>query len=282
MQIKKQSRKGNGALKKLFACCFMLLTFPICGFSQTWEAGIFGGGAGYVGDLNQRALIKPSGIAAGAFFQRNLNPYLSVKINYDYGVISAADSTSSSQQFRDRNLSFRTTLNELSLMGEFNFMKYTPGALDGRHRFTPYIYLGGGVVKYNPQADYKGQTYNLRPLKTEGESKPYASMAMVFPYGAGVKYNITGSWNLMFNAGYRYTRTDYLDDVSGAYPNPSVFSSSPNPAASKALSDRSGEFFGSTVIGKAGTQRGDLRKYDSYLFIGFTLSFTFLTSNCYY
>lgn len=292
MQIKEQSEKFKCQFKKLSAFnfplsashkrlsafCFLLFAFPVCVFSQTWEAGIFGGGAGYVGDLNQRALVKPSGIAAGAFFQRNLNPYLSIKVNYDYGIISAADSTSSYQQFRDRNLSFRTTLNELSFMGEFNFMQYTPGAMDGAHRFTPYIYLGGGVVKYNPQANYKGQTYNLRPLKTEGEESPYSSMSMVIPYGAGVKYNFTGSWNIMLNAGYRYTRTDYLDDVSGVYPengNPP-----PNTVA-KALSDRSGEKTG-TYIGVAGTQRGDLRKYDSYLFIGFTLSFTFVTSNCYY
>ena len=203
MQIKKQGEKNNSMLKKLYvfrfplfaykkrlsafrfhlsaftfhlspfqkrlsAFCFLLLAFPVCVFSQTWEAGVFGGGAGYIGDLNQRALVKPSGIAAGAFFQRNLNPYLSVKLNYNYGVISAADKNSSSPQFRDRNLSFRTTLNELTLMGEFNFMKYTPGALDGEHRFTPYIYFGGGVVKYNPQALYLGSYTDLRPLVTEG------------------------------------------------------------------------------------------------------------------
>lgn len=262
-------------LKKLYAICFMLLAFPACLLAQTWEVGAFGGAAGYIGDLNQRTLVKPSGPAAAVFVQRNLNPYLSLKLNLAYGKIAGADSVSNTQQFRDRNLSFHTQLTELSFIGEFNFMKYTPGAMDGEHRFTPYVYFGGGVVKYDPQADYLGQTYDLRSRMTEGVA--YPSMAIVIPYGAGVKYNFTGSWNIMFSAGYRYARTDYLDDVSGLYLSKSSFS---DPVTA-ALADRSGEHTG-IYKGVAGTQRGDLRGHDNYLFVGFTLSFTFVTSNCYY
>jgi hypothetical protein len=112
---------------------------------------------------------------------------------------------------------------------------------------------------------------------TEGQTKPYASMALVIPYGAGVKYNFSSSWNIMFNAGYRYVKSDYLDDVSTQYADKSKFT---NPLAA-ALSDRSGERTG-VYIGTPGTQRGDFRGHDTYLFVGFTLSFTFLTTNCYY
>lgn len=275
--IRLKSREYIRTFKKLFVFCFILFAFPAGLLAQTWEAGVFGGGTGYIGDLNQRTLVKPSGIGAGIFAQRNLNPYLSLKLNYTYGKIQAADSVSGTRQFRDRNLSFHTQLNELSLMAEFNFMKYTPGAMDGEHRFTPYIFFGAGVVKYDPQADYQGQTYDLRSLMTEGQGTPYPSMAIAIPYGAGVKYNFSGSWNIMFSAGYRYARTDYLDDVSGLYADKSKFT---NTIATE-LSDRSGEKTGN-YIGVAGTQRGDLRGYDSYLFLGFTLSFTFITSNCYY
>lgn len=288
MYIKEQSEKDKYTRKKLsafsdmlyalpkfLALCFMLLAFSANLYAQTWEAGVFGGAAGYIGDLNQRTLVKPSGPAAEVFLKRNFNPYLSLKLNLAYGKIAGADSTSNTRQFQERNLSFHTQLTELSFISEFNFMKYTPGALDGDHRFTPYVYFGGGVVKYNPQADYLGQTYDLRPLNTEGVR--YPSIAVTIPYGAGVKYNFTGSWNIMFSAGYRYARTDYLDDVSGSYIDKANFTD--NVAA--ALSDRSGERTG-VYKGVPGTQRGDLRGHDNYLFVGFTLSFTFVTSNCYY
>jgi hypothetical protein len=262
-------------VKKLSAFCFLLLAFPVCLYAQTWEAGGSVGGAAYMGDLNQQNPVKISGMSAGVFVQRNFNPYLSLKLNFTYGKIQGADSTSKTEQFRDRNLSFMTKLNELSLIGEFNFMKFTPGA-DFDH-FTPYLFLGVGVVDYNPQATYLGSTYDLRPLMTEGQAKPYANMAYVIPYGAGIKYNFSSSWNIMFNAGYRYVHSDYLDDVSSQYPDKSKFT---NPLAA-ALSDRSGERTG-VNIGTPGTQRGDFRGHDTYLFVGFTLSFTFLTANCYY
>ena len=41
------------------------------------------------------------------------------------------------------------------------------------------------------------------------------------------------------------------------------------------LSDRS-----AGKIGVPGTQRGDFRKKDSYLFVGITLSYTFVSQKC--
>jgi hypothetical protein len=144
--------------------------------AQTWEVGGSFGASGYMGDLNPTNPLKFSGIAAGGFLQRNFSGYLSAKLNYTYGKIAGADSTSSNQQFRERNLSFMTSLSEISLIGEFNFMNYIPSVTN--NRYTPFIYLGIGYLGYNPQATYKGQTYDLRPLMTEGESKPYPNSAI--------------------------------------------------------------------------------------------------------
>jgi len=259
-----------------FRCFFLAFCFLLCAFSskaQTWEMGAFGGSAGYLGDLNQHNPVQPSGAAVGAFIQRNFNPYLSLKLDLTHGTISGADSTSNLQQFRNRNLSFKTRLNELTVLLEFNFMKFTPGA-DFNH-YTPYLYFGAGVVDYNPTAVYQNVEYNLRPLMTEGAA--YANTSIAIPYGAGFKYNFNSSWNVGFSFGYRYTRTDYLDDVSGAYVDRNTFT---NPIA-KALSDRSGEKTG-TYLGIPGTQRGDYRGYDNYMFFGFSISFTFVSADCYY
>jgi len=240
---------------------------------QTWEIGGNVGAAGYIGDLNINNPVKPSGAQAGLFIKRNFNRYLGVKLNYSFGQISGADSTSGSQQLRDRNLSFTTPLKELSLMAELNFMSFIPDA--GKNKYTPYIYLGAGITSYNPKAKYNGEIYELRPLQTEGAA--YSSKAIVIPFGAGVKYNFSGKWTVAADLGYRFTNTDYLDDVSRNYAPKSAF----NNEIARALSDRSGEK-NNIYIGNAGSQRGDYRPRDFYMFVGFTISYTFVTQDCYY
>jgi hypothetical protein len=243
--------------------------------AQTWEVGGFAGGSAYMGDLNPNNPVKVSGFAVGAFVKRNFNGYLSAKLNYTFGQISGADSTSGNAQRRLRNLSFYDQLNELSLIGEFNFMKYIPQA--GENKYTPFVYFGLGVVGYQPIAKYQGEYYDLRTLTTEGQPRPYSKAAMSIPYGIGFKYNFSGKWNLIADIGYRNPSTDYLDDVSGNYPNKSKL---PNDL-SKTLSDRSGENTG-VYIGSPGSQRGDLRPKDTYMFVGFSISYTFVTSKCYF
>jgi opacity protein-like surface antigen len=257
-----------------FAVTILLIFISLSLKAQTWELGGAVGASGYMGDLNPTNPLKFSGVALGAYVQRNFDGYLSLKLNYTYGKIGAADSNSSNQQFRNRNLSFKTSLQELSLIGEFNFMEYIPDV--SHSRYTPFIFLGLGVVDYNPQANYKGQTYNLRPLMTEGET-PYSKTAFTIPYGAGIKYNFSGKWNVTADIGYRQAFTDYLDDVSGLYADPAKL---PN-AVSMALADRSGEKTG-VYIGTPGTQRGDLRPHDTYLFLQVGVSFTFVTERCYF
>jgi opacity protein-like surface antigen len=242
--------------------------------AQTWEIGGSLGGSGYMGDLNPNNPIKISGYAIGGFVKRNFNGYLSAKLNANLGRISAADSNSNNQQFRNRNLSFTTDLREISLIGEFNFMHYIPEA--GKNKFTPYIFLGIADAQYIPRTIYGGKTYALRGYKTEGEASPYSTTTISYLYGAGIKYNILGKFTLGAELGYRNSNTDYLDDVSGTYANKNT-----QYTISRALGDRSGEKTG-VYSGSAGTQRGDLRPHDTYFFSQITLSYTFVTQKCYF
>lgn len=242
--------------------------------AQAWEIGGAAGGSGYMGDLNPNNPLKVSGIAVGGFLKRNFNGYLSAKINYTYGRISAADSNSSSQQFRNRNLSFTTPLSELSLIFEFNFMHYIPEA--GKNKFTPYIYAGVAGLNFWPGTIYNGRWYALDNFQTEGQKKPYSPYAFSIPYGVGIKYNILGKWTLAADIGYRQPNTDYLDDVSGLYPDKNKIS-----YTAAVLSDRSGERTG-IFTGTAGSQRGDLRPHDTYFFTQISVSYTFVTQKCYF
>jgi opacity protein-like surface antigen len=259
--------------KIYFTVLLLMLTTAL--HAQTWELGAMGGGAGYMGDLNQTNPVKLSGAAVGGYVKRNFNGYLSLKLNAGIGHIHGADSTSNDPQFYNRNLSFSTRLDEISLIGEFNFLKYIPDV--SKSRFTPYLYAGIGLVHFNPTAVYQGKRYDLRSYTTEGQPVPYRNSVIAIPYGAGVKYNFAGKWTVGADLGYRTARTDYLDDVSGLYANTNAL----NSPISLALADRSGERLGNN-IGIAGTQRGDLRAHDHYFFLGVTLAFTFVTQKCYF
>ena len=254
----------------LICLFFIVLTVK----AQTWEFGVSAGGAGYMGDLNANNPVKVTGFSFGGLIQRNFDGYWSAKISFTHGTIAGNDASSSDQQFRARNLSFSTSLEETALIGEFNFLNYIPKI--GKNVFTPFIFAGVATVAYNPTAVYQGQTYDLRPLETEGQKKPYSSSAFSIPYGVGIKYNIAGALTLTADFGYRNPNTDYLDDVSRYYPNTANMT-----PVQKALSDRSGENTG-VYIGTPGSQRGDLNARDSYFFTQITLSYTFLTSKCYF
>jgi len=126
---------------------------------------------------------------------------------------------------------------------------------------------------FNPKTlGDNGDEQELKNIVTENAdaSKKYKTMALSIPYGAGIKYNISGNWNLIGELGYRTAFTDYLDDVSQNYPDMSGQSQ-----LRKDLSDRS-----NPQIGAPNTQRGDYRTRDTYLFAGFSLTYTFVSRKC--
>lgn len=256
---------------------FILIVLSFSKFSRaqsfrgTWEIGVSAGGAGYVGDLNQYNPVQISGINAGVFVKRNFNSYLGVRLNYNYGQIKADDANSSNEQFRERNLRFKTGLNEGSAIFDFNFFDYAIN--DGTRRFTPYLFAGIGFINFKPKAKYDGTTYRLDRLATEGQDNGYRNTILTIPFGGGVRYNYKDTWTVFTELGYRTAFTDYLDDVSGVYPvNPVMVGNNP----SINLSDPS-----LYHTGAIGTQRGDFRKRDTYLFVSVGISFTFVSSKCY-
>jgi hypothetical protein len=247
--------------------------------AQTFELGLGVGGAGYIGDLNQDKLLKLSGLSLGGFAKMNIDPYWAIGLHYTYGKIKANDAESDNSQFRDRNINFKTPLNEVTLQVDFNFLEYFAGG--GTKRFTPYIFTGIGGVFYSPKAVYKDadgndREYNLRFYQTEGQRGAYRNYALTIPYGVGVKVRLKENWGLFSQLGYRTAHTDYLDDVSGRYPDPNVWENDSYLADRKFLSDPS-----LTQYGAPGTQRGDFRKRDTYMFVGIGITYTFVSQKCY-
>lgn len=262
--------------KKSLLLLVGLLFFGMASFAQRFEVGAHAGGSSYLGDLNQYNPLKISGIEAGAFLKLNLDPHWAIGFHYTYGEVKGNDASSNNAQFRERNLSFFTPLNEFSLMADFNL--FDMFAYNGRRRFTPFIFAGVGAVIFEPKAKYQGETYKLRLYFTEGQQQSYKNYAITIPYGVGTKYKLNDSWTLFSQIGFRTALTDYIDDVSGLYPDPSAWTR--NQGLSSAFSDRSGEKTG-VYIGEPGTQRGDLRKRDTYMFVGIGISYTFVSQKCF-
>jgi len=238
----------------------------------SWELGLMAGGAGYMGDLNQNNPLQISGFSGGAYVKRNFNQYLGVRLNYTYGQIQAKDSDSNNAQFRERNLQFKTSLNEFSGIIDFNFFNFNIGG--GTRQFTPYLFTGAGFVVFKPTVKVDGEKYRLDRLATEGQENGYSNVALTIPYGLGLRYNYKDTWSVFTEIGYRTPFTDYIDDVSDRYPDSPVIRG--NGQNQVNLSDPS-----VNQIGYPGTQRGDFRKRDTYLFVSVGISFTFVSSKCY-
>jgi hypothetical protein len=96
----------------------------------------------------------------------------------------------------------------------------------------------------------------------------------------GIKYNMSSMVNVGLEVAYRFTGTDYLDDVSTTFAGPAAFppDANGNPTIASRLQDRSYET--GTPIGVAGRQRGFSAQKDGYLFAELTVSFNLTSYRC--
>jgi len=253
---------------------------------QEGEFGISAGAAHYFGDLNPNIHLNRPKIDFGIFFRKQFGNYVAARVSGHFAQLGYSDIYNTSNEFEHRrNLSFNTNIWELALQGDFNFFKFVPG--DARFRFTPYITFGVGIFSYDPYAYYQGQKIYLRALGTEGQGsaayparKPYGTMAVCFPFGVGVKYNLNPKMNLGFEITYRFTTSDYVDDVSKTYVGTDKFVTLPNgnPSLAAIMQDRSYET--GTPIGIEGRQRGYANQNDSYVIAELTLSINITSYRC--
>lgn len=244
------------------------------------EIGVSGGVAHYFGDLNNRMRFNRPKIALGVFFRKQFSDYVAARITGHFAKLGYSDAYNSNQFEHTRNLSFNTNVIEVALHGDFNFFRFIPTS--EMYAFTPYASIGIGLFSYNPYAFLDGNKYYLRPLNTEGQTfyenrKTYGSVAMCFPISFGVKYAISDKVNVFGELGYRFTTTDYIDDVSTTYVGIDKFTGGSKDVASK-LQDRSYEL--GTPIGIEGRQRGFSKQKDQYMILEVGVSFNIINYNC--
>lgn len=278
-------------MMKFFALSFFLMTVIRINAQdeaivQEGEFGVGLGAAHYFGDLNTRAHLNRLKPAATIFFRKNFGNYISARIAASFAQLGYSDvyNTHNEYMYR-RNLSFNSNVWELALQGDFNFFRFMPG--EPQYSFTPYVTFGIGVFSYDPYAYLKGEKVFLRQLGTEGQGssmypdrKPYSTMAISFPIGGGLKYAINERMNIAFEILHRITSTDYLDDVSTTYVDPSIFLPNPDGSPSQALllSDRSYET--GEPIGIPNRQRGNSKQKDQFVTAMIHLTFNLQSYRC--
>jgi hypothetical protein len=250
--------------------------FPSYAQQHTSEIGVFGGCSFYLGDLNPHGFFNQfTRLGYGIIYRYNINNRFAARANLLFGTLYADDSKSSSAFQRERNLNFQSPVDEISGQMEFNFQEYEIG--NDKYSFSPYIFGGIGIFKFNPQGKIGDQWVDLQPLRTEGQgtqgnpNPPYHLIQPCIPFGIGIKTSFSQTLCLSIEWGMRKTFTGYLDDVNGVYPNPTQLAESQGPNAALALemSNRSLNANHATMVG---TQRGN-GKNDWYSFAGIILSF---------
>lgn len=203
----------------------------------------------YYGDLTDKITafqMKPS---FGLGFVFNFNSRISSKTEFNYVKIFCDD------YIENRSLDFRSNNQEVYTSLLYNLIPYNKH-FSHRRLLIPYVFGGVGFVKYNPQGLLDGKWYDLRSHQTEGIS--YGNYALTLPLGAGFKIKFSRPLFFMAEAGYRFTNSDYLDDVSNNY-----ISKKESSLIDQKLSNRSDKSH------KSGTHRGNSKDKDGYFVFSF-------------
>jgi len=204
--------------------------------SLTDIGGRVGKGKGGVKDFN----IKSTTLSGSIYFSAIYKSFLALRLEGALGRVQSNDSLIKNAKSSEgsigrynRNLSFRSPINEITLTAEFHPLDFFNVRNPEGYAATisPYVIAGIGYFHFKPQANLNGKWIDLQPLHTEGEgfaeypnSKQYSLNQINVPLGIGVKYELSAKFNLRLEYITRVLNTDYLDDVHGTYIDPTVFS----------------------------------------------------------
>jgi hypothetical protein len=314
-------------MKKIYTFLTLFLLAMICqvAFAQQsfkknryWSIGGCLNAMNYVGDLDP----GPSFLSPSIKFTRynfgitalyRIEPRISLRGTFSYGRIKGADSESANYDDKNinrlfRNLSMRNQIYEFKMDVVIDLFE-NRGKYTKRPDYTPYIFAGLAYFHHNPEGlTPDGNWVSLRNLHTEGQglaggAKPYSLNQIALPIGVGFRYKLAKHLDLAFEIGWRFTTTDYLDDVGGKYYDKeqlqanygdlSVIMSDRsyegyqnNPEVQQAANDYYGgnplhspypsspQYISMIGYGANGDQRGDLKgRRDTYIITGFHLTY---------
>jgi len=286
-------------MKKLVFLFVMVL--GISGLSRAQYSMDFGlnlGGSHYIGEIGDPGItedienpfplhITPQALRynVGLFYRYNFTQNIAARFEANWVRVSGADSLSDEPSRIGRNLSFRTDIIEFSLMGEYAWLVRNDIARRSRIDFRADVHAGIGYILYNPMGQLDGEWFDLRPLATEGIENEYSNGALIVPIGAGFSWTFSKKIRAGMDFSYRFTFTDYIDDVSTDY----AYSTELPYVESFAFANRSAEAFqrGNPDLPdpgfyNPGSIRGNPETNDGYFLVQFKVSYVINLSNSFY
>lgn len=253
---------------------FVLILLASASFAQPVRLQLLGGFGNYSGDIQQSMFtLKQANavISAGGTF--NITDKIAIRSDYSFTRLGADDKLNK-PSLQVRNLNFKTIIEELTLMGEYDFADLNV------QRFTPYVFAGVGIFHFSPYTlDSLGNKIYLVGLNTEGQGLPeypdrkvYKTNQFNIPYGAGIKYALSDDLYVGFEVGFRKLFTDYLDDVSTTYADKNVLLNEKGLRTVE-FAFRGDELKPPLPYPAAGSIRGNSKKNDYYYYGQFRISF---------
>ena len=186
----------------------ILVLFSASLQAQSYEIGVFAGGANNIGDVGRTSYLLPSDIAFGGLFKWNKSKRYAWRASIIYGKFKADDAKSNLSSRQQRGYAIGNSLLEASAGLEFNFVEYNLHKLGPA--FTPYLYSGISYFRYDYNYFDAGQLVNIN--QRDG--------AFAIPMTVGLKMRISQNFIIGAEIGARYTFTDNLD---GSNPENSNF-----------------------------------------------------------
>lgn len=175
------------------AICHTAATAQVPTAAYAWDFGAGAGMSGYIGDANRANPFKHPGFTADLTGRYIIDSRWAVRASL--GMATLSGNTSEVVLPNGANGSFNTTLCDLSVRGEANFLPYGKGETYKRLRnWTPYLALGAGL----DIAFTNGSTY----------------VAPAVPMAFGFKYKPAERLNLYAEFCMTKVFCDHIDDLS--------------------------------------------------------------------
>lgn len=230
---------------------------------------------------------------SGAYYPRE---WWGVRLAFNMGEMEGddriiRDEGSGEVARKYRNITFRSPLYEGYLAVEiFPTVYFSIRNGNGEPRFRPYLLAGFGAFAFNPQGLYVKdgveRWVDLKPLRLEGQGMAetgipeYELWSYNIPMGIGIKYDLTERLTFGIEIIHRMTGTDYVDDVSQKYIDPSLFDkylTPENAEIAKYMANPSSYFPGAPGYTpyRTGKMRGNSNLNDAYFASTFRLTWKF-------
>ncbi len=237
------------------------------GFGATQFNGDLGGSVGVGRDYSLKDIdIQATGLAGWLGYRQRFHPYFATTTSLCVFQLKGDDKWSEEPTRYVRGLNFQSLSIEVQQRLEFIFaanekfgsMFNLPGNYSKKSRSQQYyVFAGLGLLYFNPRSEYiDGSMVALRPLKTEGQSVMYSPFTLTVPAGFGFRMGVSKMWRVGMELAYVKTFSDYIDDVSTTYANPSQ------------LSTPQAQYFANPAVGNPsfnpGEKRGDSNQKDAY------------------